>query len=63
RPVIYTLIPMIFLVLMTIASMIYNFKVFMHKPLLLTLSAVILALSIWLLLEAYLAYKNQKSAK
>ena len=61
RPVIYTLVPMVFLVLITIFSMIWNFKVFMHKPLLLVLSAIILALSLWLLLEAYVAYKSQKS--
>ncbi|GJM15951.1 MAG: carbon starvation protein A [Thermodesulfobacteriota bacterium] len=60
RPVIYTLIPMVFLVIMTIAAMIWNFKVFANNPLLLILSAIILALSVWLLLEAYFAYVNQK---
>ncbi len=63
RPIIYTLIPMIFLVLMTIAAMVWNFKVFMHNPLLLVLSAIILALAIWLLLEAYFAYKSQDSTQ
>ena len=62
RPVIYTLIPMVFLVIMTIAAMIWNFKVFANNPLLLVLSAIILALSVWLLLEAYFAYKTQKNS-
>ncbi len=61
RPVVYTLIPMIFVVLMTIAAMVWNFKVFMHNPLLLILSAIILALALWLLLEAYTKYKSQKA--
>ncbi len=63
RPIVYTLIPMVFLVLMTIAAMVWNFKVFIDNPLLLVLSAIILALSIWLLLEAYFAYKLQKSTQ
>lgn len=63
RPVIYTLIPMVFLIIMTIAAMIWNFKVFANNPLLLVLSAIILALSVWLLLEAYFAYKTQKTKK
>ncbi|MCK5710018.1 MAG: carbon starvation protein A, partial [Deltaproteobacteria bacterium] len=61
RPVIYTLIPMAFLVFMTITAMVCNFKVFANNPLLLILSAIILALSVWLLLEAYFAYSTQKS--
>lgn len=60
RPVIYTLIPMVFLVIMTIASMIWNFTVFADNPLLLVLSAVILALAVWLLLEALFAYRSRK---
>lgn len=62
RPVIYTLIPMVFIVFMTIAAMIWNFKVFVNNPLLLVLSAIILALSVWLLLEAYFAYSKQKKS-
>lgn len=62
RPVIYTLIPMVFLVTMTIAAMIWNFKAFANNPLLLILSAIILALSVWLLLEAYFAYSKQKKS-
>ncbi|MEE8136070.1 MAG: carbon starvation protein A [Thermodesulfobacteriota bacterium] len=60
RPVIYTLIPMVFLVVMTIAAMVWNFKAFADNPLLLILSAIILALSVWLLFEAYfvLTLKN-----
>jgi hypothetical protein len=54
------MIPMIFLVIMTIAAMVWNFKVFAHNPLLLVLSAIILALALWLLLEAYFVYKQQK---
>jgi len=62
RPIIYTLIPMVFLIVITIAAMIWNFKVFANNPLLLILSAIILGLSVWLLFEAYFAYKNQKTA-
>jgi carbon starvation protein len=62
RPIIYTLIPMVFLILMTIASMVWNFKIFAHNPLLLFLSATVLALAVWLLLEAYFVYINQKKS-
>lgn len=61
RPIIYTLIPMVFLIVITIAAMIWNFKVFANNPLLLILSAIILGLSVWLLLEAYFACKSQKA--
>ena len=63
RPIVYTLIPMVFLVLMTIAAMLWNFKAFANNPLLLILSAIILALSVWLLLETYFVYKTQKTEK
>jgi len=63
RPIIYTLIPMVFLVVMTIAAMVWNFKAFADNPLLLILSAIILALSVWLLLETYFAYKSQRRNK
>jgi carbon starvation protein len=61
RPIIYTLIPMVFLIVITIAAMIWNFKVFANNPLLLILSAIVLGLSVWLLLEAYFACKSQKA--
>lgn len=63
RPVIYTLIPMVFLIVMTIAAMIWSFKAFADNPLLLILSAIILALSVWLLFEAYFVYKSQKRSE
>lgn len=63
RPVIYTLIPMVFLIVMTIAAMIWNFKAFADNPLLLILSAIILALSVWLLFEAYFVYNSQKRSE
>lgn len=63
RPIVYTLIPMGFLLAMTIASMIWNFTVFAHNPLLLVLSALVLALAVWLLLEAYFVYSNQKKTE
>ncbi len=62
RPIIYTLIPMVFLIIMTIASMVWNFKVFANNPLLLFLSATVLALAVWLLLEAYFVYSSQKKS-
>jgi len=48
---------------MTIAAMVWNFKAFADNPLLLILSAIILALSVWLLLETYYAYKSQRGNK
>jgi len=63
RPVIYTLIPMVFLIVMTIAAMIWNFKAFADNPLLLIFSAIILALSVWLLFEAYFVYNTQKRSE
>ena len=63
RPIVYTLIPMVFLIFMTMASMVWNFKVFANKPLLLFLSAVVLGLAVWLLLEAYFVYSTQKKGE
>ncbi len=63
RPVIYTLIPMIFLILMTTVSMILNFREFAHNPLLLVLSAMILALAVWLILEAAFVYNRQRDSE
>ncbi len=63
RPVIYTLIPMVFLIVMTIVAMIWNFKAFADNPLLLILSAIILALSVWLLFEVYFVYNSQKRSE
>lgn len=60
RPVIYTLIPMVFLIIITIGSMALNFNAFVGSPLLLVLSAVVLALAVWLLLEAFIVYRNAK---
>lgn len=62
RPVVYTLIPMVFLILVTTASMILNFREFVHNPLLLALSAIILALAAWLILEAIFVYKGQRNS-
>ncbi len=63
KPVIYTLIPMIFLVIVTTGSMLLNFRVFAGNLLLIVLSAVILGLEIWLVLEAVLAYTNQRKGE
>lgn len=60
RPVIYTLAPMCFLIFMTIASMVWNVKAFSDNPLLLVLSAVVLALSVWIVLEAVYVYRERK---
>ncbi len=62
RPVIYTLVPMIFLVGMTMFSMLLNFKAFVNNPLLLVLSAVTLALAVWLMLEAISIYRAQRKS-
>ncbi|NIV43248.1 MAG: carbon starvation protein A [Candidatus Dadabacteria bacterium] len=61
RPVIYTLVPMVFLILITIGSMILNFQAFVNNPLLLVLSAIVLALAVWLLLEAFIVYKKSRN--
>ncbi len=52
KPFIYTLIPMIFLVAMTTASIFFNLKYFLNNMLLFSLSAIILVLAVWLILEA-----------
>lgn len=59
RPFIYTLVPMVFLILMTTASMVLNFKSFIDNPLLLVLSAITLGLSVWLILESIIVYRNK----
>jgi carbon starvation protein len=63
RPIIYTFIPMVFLILMTTGSMILNFKEFANNPLLLVLSAIILALAVWLMLEAAFVYNSQRNSE
>lgn len=63
RPIIYTLIPMVFLILITTVSMVFNFKTFSHNFLLLILSAITLALAVWLILEAVMAYRIQKTGE
>lgn len=60
---IYTLIPMIFLMFITFGSMILNFKTFANNFLLLVLSIVVLALAIWIVLEAFLFYRKEKSER
>ena len=62
RPYIYTLIPMVFLLLITILSMILNFREFAHNYLLLFLSAIMLGLAVWLILESVSIYKEGISA-
>jgi len=61
QPVIYTAIPMVFLIFMTTASMILNFRAFSENPLLLVLSAIILALEVWLILEAVVVFNHQRN--
>lgn len=63
RPVVYTLIPMIFLILMTTGSMILNFREFARNPLLLVLSAIILALAVRLMLEAAFVCNRQRNSE
>ena len=45
---------------MTIASMVLNFGTFHNNILLLILSAITLAFAVWLVLEAVLAFRNEK---
>ena len=62
KPIIYTLIPMVFLILITIASMILNFGTFHNNILLLILSAITLAFAVWLILEAVLALRQENKS-
>jgi len=52
---------MVFLILITMTSMVLNFKVFSNNYLLLTLSAVTFALAVWLILEAILIYRKERN--
>ncbi len=61
RPFIYTLVPMLFLVAMTAASMLLNMKYFLDNILLFSLSAIMLALAVWLVLEAW--FVSRESSK
>lgn len=54
---------MVFLILMTTGSMILNFKEFAYNPLLLVLSAIILALAVWLIPEAAFVYNRQRNSE
>ena len=60
KPFIYTLIPMLFLISMTIVAMVLNFKAFSNNLLLLGLSIITLALALWLILEAWFAFKKKE---
>ena len=60
RPIIYTLIPMVFLILITMGSMIFNFIAFSNNYLLLILSGITRVLSVWLILEAVLVYRKER---
>ncbi len=62
KPIIYTLIPMVLLIIMTTASMVLNFGTFHNNILLLILSAITLAFAVWLILEAVLVFKNEKKS-
>jgi len=62
KPVIYTFIPMVFLILITTASMVLNFGTFHNNYLLLILSAITLAFAVWLILEAVLVLRNEKKS-
>ena len=52
KPFVYTLVPMVFLVAMTTASIFFNLKYFLDNTLLFSLSAIMLVLAVWLILEA-----------
>lgn len=60
RPIIYTLVPMIFLLLITTASMVLNFREFGDNYLLIFLSGITLALAIWLILESFSILRSKK---
>lgn len=62
KPIIYTLVPMVLLIIMTTASMVLNFGTFHNNILLLILSAITLAFAVWLILEAVLVFKNEKKS-
>jgi len=60
KPYIYTLVPMVLVILITIASMVLNFGTFHNNYLLLILTAITLAFALWLILEAVLVFRNEK---
>ncbi len=61
KPIIYTLLPMLFLVVITITSMLLNLRYFLDNILLFSLSAIMLVLAVWLVLEAWVV--SRKSSK
>lgn len=62
KPVIYTLLPMIFMMLITMWAMVWNIVNFWNKSdwLLVTIASAIFVLALWLVGEAYLALKIKR---
>ncbi|WP_069651098.1 carbon starvation CstA family protein [Caloranaerobacter ferrireducens] len=63
KPIVYTLIPMIFMILMTGWGMVYNIIKYASKSdwLLFVIGIIIMVLEIWMIIEAYKAIKKSKS--
>lgn len=59
RPFVYTLVPTVFLVVMTTAAIGLNMKYFLGNPLLFGLSVATLVLAVWLVLEAFSASRKK----
>ncbi len=64
KPYIYTLLPMIFMLLTTVSAMIYNIRIYAdgEHNLLLAVGGAILLLAIWLLVEAALRFTRDRDA-
>jgi carbon starvation protein len=66
KPAVYTLLPMLFMLLMTMSAMVLQLKDFLLRDspdwLLAGTAAVIVALAVWLLAEAWLAWRRLRTA-
>ncbi|KGG79703.1 carbon starvation protein CstA [Caloranaerobacter azorensis H53214] len=65
KPIVYTLIPMIFMILMTGWGMVYNIIKYAGNSdwLLFVIGIIIMILEIWMIIEAFKAIKNSKKIK
>src|SRR5690606_8960480 len=63
RPVVYVVIPLVFVVTMTTASMVYNIMSYVQQGniLLVVVGTLVLALNVWLILEGMLAARRESN--
>jgi carbon starvation protein len=60
KPTVYTLVPMLFMVVMTVYAMIYNLKSFLTAEIrnypLIVVAILVLGMALWLCVEAFIAF-------